>query len=192
MPASPARQKALRPQRSGGRHDAGYVRKEYIPESVAAIGEATRLLLEDPRDGSWHEWAPRVGAVLCAAEEEGTLYLLRPIGDAGKPRTRGRALHVEGLYERFMHREADAFYNCFVELAVQPVFKANVILIRYRSDKDMDEEYGETRRRRRPVEYEHAFPAPNYPELWGIGSDQFIIAGDFAVREEGITETEAA
>lgn len=157
---------------------------EILPESVAVLGELGACVGHDPdRDAFW-ELPYESGLVLCASGDGRQLFVLRPIADAGPVgRVSRQALHAANLHEKFMHRRADAWFNAQVPGFRKPVFRGELVIIRYRAAKDLDGDDSESW-------YEHYFAGPMepaYPAIYSVGHGQlWIPPGPFIVAPQGI------
>lgn len=161
-----------------------------LPQSVAVLGEASACVLHEPSSRRFFELPLQPGTVLASSADGRVLFFLRPRRGASRPVTpRDQAIRALELHERFVHRRADGFYNCAVPPFRDPIFRGELVILRYHSDKEIeaddDVEPGEI------VEYEHYFEnpgsAPAYPDLWSVGAEQFIVPrGPFRVEADGI------
>ena len=156
--------------------------KELLPEAVTVLGVPTLLYLENPNTRETYEFRPRPATVLCADEDGREMYLLAPIRDAGRPKHLDRALKAERLWEEFTNRHSDGLYNCFVPAFRKPMYRGRIILMRYLARKDLDEES-----EGHETEWEHYFEAPDYPDLWFVGRNQYFIPrGHWRITDAGI------
>lgn len=114
------------------------------------------------------------------------MFILKPLGDAGETKFPPQALAATDLHERFVHRESEGFYNLLIAPARKPIFRGELVIIRYLAQKDIDDETtGQV------AEWEHYFEnpgvAPAYAEFWYIGKNQYYIPpGPWRVGEAGI------
>ena len=170
--------------------------RAFLPEAVTFLGVLGACVLHDPNaydgDGRLYEFRPKRGSVLMSDADGRQLYIVtpRPATAPHRRKLTDQAIRAAHLYERFTHRDLDAFHNCAVPAFRRPRFAGELVILRYRAEKDLDEL--EPEERTGIVEFEHYFEqpgvAPAYPQVFAVGSDQFWIPpGPFAVEPEGIT-----
>lgn len=167
-------------------------RRAQLPRAVAFLGECGPMVLHDPNDGGrFLAWTPRTGTILASDPDGRTLFLLRPRPRNGAIRETDQAIRAARLYERFSHKRADGYYNSIVPSMRRPKFAGEVVIIRYRLEKALDD-LDDDDPTDGVTEWEHYFEEPGrrpaYPHLYSVGNGQYIIApGPFAVKPEGIT-----
>jgi len=160
--------------------------KKLLQRSVAVLGEAMSCCLHDPQTQQFFGYEFQTGSVLCASPNEREMFILRPLGEAAnRAKVGDNAIHALDLHQRFMGREADGYYNLSVPNFRRPKFCGELVILRYLSDKDIDDESkGE-------VVWEHYFEKPGqqpeYAELWDCSLGQFYIPpGPWRVSSAGI------
>lgn len=175
-------------QRSKGR--------QYLPRTVTVLGELGAMVLRNPQTGHWYAINYKPNRIVCASSEGRAMFILQPVVETTtkKPsKHRTQALKAAKLHERFVHRAADAFYNCVVPAFRTPRYCGELMVIEYYCEKDLelgdaedDDEDDE-----RPTLWEHYFEepgvAPAPAELWQVGKHQYLIPpGPWRVSDRGI------
>lgn len=161
------------------------VARELLPERLTMIGVPGQMVLVHPHTGDFYVWRPKANHILCASGDGREMFLLRALGDAGKPHRLDQVVAVQRLWERFTHRASDGYYNFFVQPFQRPHLRGLIQTIRYRVEKDDGELYGDGLEGE--VEYEHPFEAPDYARLYHVGHDQFYIPrGKWRISSAGI------
>jgi len=176
-----------------------------IPRALAFLGEIGPCVIHDPNArggrGRFYGLDFDAGAVLCSNDRGTELWILRPRVRDAEVKVTDQAIRAARLYERFSHRDADAFVNTIVPRPVykRPRFAGELVIIRYHSDKRIEpEDYledDEDGLDTGVVEYEHYFERPGdrpeYPQIFDLGGGQYWIPpGPYRVKPEGIAHSD--
>jgi len=166
---------------------------DLLPYAITALGELGACVVHDPtggRDGTakFVGMPYRPGRVLCAYDDGSgfgrELFVICPRPRVGAVRQDDQAVRAARLHERFVHRKADGWFNCFAPAFRAPRWAGELALIRYSIAKGTDE----------LVEWEHYFEEPGegpaYAQLYSVGHGQFYIPrGPWRVGPRGIEFT---
>jgi hypothetical protein len=155
----------------------------FAPEVVTVLGKPGQMVLNHPATGQMHVWEPVGGTLLCCNKAGDEMFILCPLYE-DEISEKDVALHIENeeMWERFTHRPFEGWFNGACPSFRKPQYRGQIVIIRYEAQKDLDDESaGET------IEWEHCFEAPDYAELWSVGSDQYYIPrGPWRITDRGI------
>lgn len=154
-----------------------------MPEAVTVLGLPGQMVLNLPTTGQLFIWDPPAGTLLCCNAGGDEMFILMPLYEE-EITERDVSVHVdnEAMWERFTHRPFEGYFNGVCPAFRKPAFRGEIVTIRYTAQKDMDEDSNG-----REIEWEHTFEAPDYAELWSVGSDQYFIPrGPWCITDRGI------
>lgn len=166
--------------------------RDLLPRTVTYLGELSAMIIRNPETGDYHTINYVPDRVLMSAPDGRAMFVLMPVIESTRnipTRYHRQALAAAELHSRFVHREADAIYNCVVPAFRKPVYCGELHMIEYTVHKDLEEgDDGDDE----PQPYVHYFVdeqtgalAP--AELWQVGKQQYVIPpGPWEVTDRGI------
>lgn len=162
--------------------------RAYLPRSIAVLGELGPLALAVEDGGTYRYYGIgyKPGRVLCASPDGREMFVLKPDAGDGPPRANQQALQALDLFERFHYRDANELYNCVVPAFREPVYRGELAVIHYFTEKHMLGDADAA-----PAEYVHFFEKPGerpaYVPIYSVGHDQYYIpAGEWVASDRGI------